>query len=273
MDWDGSIRKLFHKSTEEMDPETIEPGAPVQIRPVVLPNGVPVEQWRLVYVVSTHDHRTYMLYDTEDATFIEMTRDAAEFTGLGLGYRSVEISRWNWMKAYVTALDTGSTELQGVVEAHLRNSKTLGGYTFSGENTLAITTRDGKTLLHIAASLQRYKAVQWLLDEDKRVNEKVDWVNKVDNWDGDTALGVACRNNRLDICKLLLEHGADPNTVYYAPDDELKILQLYGGERKRISGGVRKPSTKYVLTRVLCSVAPISRLPTDILWTHVLPML
>ncbi|MEM7184233.1 MAG: ankyrin repeat domain-containing protein [Spirochaetota bacterium] len=52
--------------------------------------------------------------------------------------------------------------------------------------------------------------VQWLLEKYAKLNSKVEWTDG--QYDGATALTIAVFHNHTDIVKLLLKHGADPQT-------------------------------------------------------------
>jgi hypothetical protein len=267
--------QFTNQPDKTMNPDSwMVPGAAVEFHPQALPDA----EWRwrdayLIYTKGDNGHRVYVLYQVYGYRFIEMSQDAVAIKPI---YRQTYTDRWNWMVAYVTALDTGSAELQGWVETLLRNSDD--GYeNFRGQNILEITTGNGygSTLLHAAAELGRYKAAQMLLEPSNMIN--ID-VNGLDT-NGYTALYDACAFRRLDICKLLLEHGADftcgKGIRRIKLDGISKILLLYGGDKNHaFSDTVREvPRVASILTRALCSVAPISRLPTDILRTYLLPLI
>jgi hypothetical protein len=259
-----------------MDPEAIEPGDAVRIRPAsrtVFARGT-----ILAHIVSIHDN-VYVLYLRENDVFIELSRDALLMIVLRENSTTNDI-RWDWMCAYVAALDMGTKKLQDEVEALLRDteSREPGRWSYSTfgdvEPITEITTYHESTLLHVAASRGKHKAAEWLLDPTNI--HKID-VNVLDRYSGSPLRG-ACYRSHLSMCKLLLERGANPNhglgVALDALTDASKILMLYGGNKYHVA--VTKtlglPHVANILTRVLCSHAPISRLPADILRTYVLPL-
>jgi hypothetical protein len=251
-----------------MDPETIEPGTEVGIRPVANPVGDSSH----AYVVSLHDD-VYVLYIEDDGLFAEMSRDTVDVYP-----RSTVIHRWEWMSIYVAALDTGSETTQKGVEALLRKSESHGKIFGDGE-IRKITTDDGRTLLHIAVTHNRYTAARTLLEPKDGFKINVNAVERDKHtaiWDKRTALWYA---GDMRMYKLVLEHDADPNcgrsaTYGSREGNAPKILLLYGKDEEHITirDAPELPQTARVLSRVMCSAAPISRLPTDILRTYVLPL-
>jgi hypothetical protein len=251
-----------------MDPDPIVAGALVKIRLCATPAD---GESLYAYVVSLHgspEHRTYVLYLTQMQNFIEMSRDA------GYIYYRLNTYLWGWMRAYVEALEKGSKKLQGEVEDVLRNIEDTDHHAprFGTEKPITeITSAGDDTLLHIAAKCGKYHAAQILL---KRPNIHVNQLNE----DHETALWHACDDSRV-MCKLLLEHRADPNVgkrhIGFRGDDASKILMLYGADKERvdISRAVEWPRVASVLVHALCSSAPISKLPVDVLRTYLLPLL
>jgi hypothetical protein len=246
-----------------MDPKAgaaIVPGIAVRILPAARAQQI----WSVAHVVSVRENgnqRVYVLYDNDTDRFFEMSGDATKMRpGLPQRYRSF------WMGVYVTTLDVGSEEIQQMVEAILRSTEG------DNPNNIAEMVTDYETpMMHIAASEGKYNAVQWLLAKGADVNA----LDKF-GYTGYTALHDAWISNRLSVCKLLLEKGADPNIrtdSRHKMDDAMKILLLYGGGHEHFRVLLYK-RTASILVRALCSGAsPISRLPADILRTYLLPLI
>jgi hypothetical protein len=245
-----------------MDSAQIVAGARVAIHPWVDPQRDYSLGAYVIFVRENEGQCVYVLYLDYDENIMEMSREAVDIRIT----RFAEIIRYSWLRAYVTALDVGSEELQRMVKAILPISVLDRRY--RDEDDAEILAIIGPELLRVAVTSGKYRAVQWLLAKGVDPNRK--------NSSNAPSLLTAWSFGRLDICKLLLEHRADPNVaievVSDMDQDASKILLLYGGKPEFYRAILYWQAT-VVLTRALCSGAPISRLPTDILRTYLLPLI
>jgi ankyrin repeat protein len=100
-------------------------------------------------------------------------------------------------------------DYQGVRPIHLAatTSEILVGKLIARGADAAVTTKDGRNLLHIAATARQSNVVGLLLDHYAS-NNMTSMVNMQSD-DGRTPLHLACRSGRLETVNLLLNHGAD----------------------------------------------------------------
>jgi hypothetical protein len=224
-----------HKSTKEMDVKTFAPGTEVRFLSLCTPNEN--AKWYDTCIISrSPDHRTYVVYIFSFGIFVEISRDAAKYQ-----HQSSFIDRSEWMSIYVAALELGPEKLQKEVEAILRNSEDSIGRIYGVERDIAkIRSIYGRTLLYDAITRGQYKAAKLLLERgaDQIYGNMDVYKNKK----------VSSR-----VAKLLLLYGMDG-------DHE---RELYG----------ELPIVASILVHALCSSAPISKLPTNILRTYVLLVL
>jgi hypothetical protein len=243
-----------------MNRESIVPGARVRIRPRADQGDLSSYAY-VLFVRENMGQRVYVLYVEIDNIIIEMSRDAVD---IYLTRCTNNIDQYSWLGAYVAALDAGSGELQRMVKAILPAS--VLGKRYMDVDDATILAIIGPELLFRAVGDGKYRAVQWLLAKGVDLNRR----NAYDT----PSILIAWLNKRPEMCKLLLEKGADPNLRTDSRDemdDATKILLLYGGGNESLFTMVHR-RTASTLVRALCSVSPISRLPTDILRTYVLPL-
>jgi ankyrin repeat protein len=119
----------------------------------------------------------------------------------------------------------------GMVEG-FKNVYDMDGYNYSRQSLshpLALRSRNGQSLLHVAAEFGALEIVLFLLDEGAKINERSEW--------GETPLHRAVMFGKVDVVDALLARFADPrikdrqhnNPLYYAyqAENEHMMRQLW----------------------------------------------
>ncbi len=96
------------------------------------------------------------------------------------------------VKAFVAAIDAG--DLAGAQEVARRTPEVL-----------SARVRESDTPLHVAVERGHPDLVDWLAEDAAKDNAR--------NASGVTPLGLGAKAARLDLARMLLDHGADPNVV------------------------------------------------------------
>jgi hypothetical protein len=218
-----------------MSASVIEEGDTVSVLSPAHPDG---QTWPayMISIQETRDQPVYLLYDKYGDRFLEVSQDAVDLKVVDLGMIGIAYNRWNAMCIFVSALDTGSAKLCEKAERLLRRAPLTefkGANHYGDEDPIEkILAVDKSTLLQAAVDLRKYRAAQWVLDRGVKLDQQ--------NRYKETALYTVCnvadpKRSELDMCKFLLEHGANPNPINEVGlivnklNDVSKILMLHGG--------------------------------------------